>query len=74
MHDTSLRALFSRLSGARHRGAVMDVNKSIYLEGKSPSRTAGSLPRAGLRNTITRYGNATPIWRQGPGMAGWTGS
>lgn len=74
-HDTSLPRPYSlgfRVQGTE--GLWMDVNKSIYLEGRAHSRTAGSLPRAGLRNTITRYGNATPIWRQGPGMAGWTGS
>nr|QWP90031.1 hypothetical protein BICADAIG_00036 [Acinetobacter sp.] len=49
------------------------TSRSIW-RARAHSRTAGSLPRAGLRNTITRYGNATPIWRQGPGMAGWTGS
>ncbi|MDV5545236.1 hypothetical protein [Klebsiella pneumoniae] len=74
-HDTSLPRPYSlgfRVQGTE--GLWMDVNKSIYLEGKSPQPHRWGLPRAGLRNTITRYGNATPIWRQGPGMAGWTGS
>ncbi|MCW9265848.1 hypothetical protein N5I55_28280 [Klebsiella pneumoniae] len=50
----------------------MDVNKSIYLEGKSPQPHRWEPPRAGLRNTITRYGNADADLAAGAGHGGWT--
>nr|UUW42531.1 Cytochrome c-type bio [Citrobacter portucalensis] len=74
-HDTSLpRPILSAFGCKAPRGCGWTSTSRSIWRARAHSRTAGSLPRAGLRNTITRYGNATPIWRQGPGMAGWTGS
>ncbi len=73
-HDTSLPRPYSlgfRVQGTE--GLWMDVNKSIYLEGKSPQPHRWE--PAGLVCEIR-----SRLWKRyadlaaGPGMAGWTGS